>query len=318
MVTDPKTLKEAVEFFANPDNCREYVVVRRWANGVTCPTCGSSAVKFQPKHNRWQCAVHHDRRQFTIKTGTIFEESPLGMDKWLLAMWLLANCKNGVSSYEIHRAVGVTQKTAWFMLGRIRKAMQDEMHGGKLGGEIEVDETYIGGKARNMHPERKARALEGAGGGSVGKVGVQGILQRGGKIRVEVINDAKYSTLVPNVRKHVDDGATVYTDEWGAYRGLQAWYNHDVINHMEAYVNGNVHTNGIENFWSCLKRTLNGTYVSVEPFHLFRYIDEQAYRFNNRKPMDDGDRFSFLVRKVVGKRLTYAELTGKVPETPTN
>jgi transposase-like protein len=317
MATEPKTLKEAVEFFANADNCREYVVARRWANGVICPRCGSSAVKFQPLHNRWQCAVHHDRRQFTTKTGTIFEDSPLGMDKWLLAMWLIANCKNGVSSYEIHRAVGVTQKTAWFMLQRIRKAMQDEHSGGKLGGEVEVDETYIGGKARNMHKDRRERALDGAGGGKTGKVGVQGILQRGGKIRVEVINDAKYGTLVPNVRKHVDVGATVYTDEWGAYRGLQAWYNHDVINHMESYVSGNVHTNGIENFWSCLKRTLNGTYVSVEPFHLFRYIDEQAFRYNNRKPMDDGDRFSFLVRKVVGKRLTYAELTGKVGEMPT-
>jgi transposase-like protein len=319
-MADPKTLQEAVVFFASSDNCREFVVARRWPNGVTCPRCGSSAIKFQPKHNRWQCAVHHDRRQFTVKTGTIFEDSPLGLDKWLMAMWLVGNCKNGISSYEIHRALGVTQKTAWFMDHRIREAMQDEQHGGKLGGggvEVEIDETYIGGKARNMHKDRKARALEGKGGGTSGKVGVQGMLERGGKVRAEVIENARYGTLIPNVRKHVEEGTKVYTDEWHTYASLQAWYDHDVINHMEAYVNGNVHTNGIENFWSCLKRTLSGTYVSVEPFHLFRYVDEQAFRYNNRKPMNDGDRFSYLVRKIVGKRLTYAELTGKVPEMQT-
>jgi transposase-like protein len=205
------------------------------------------------------------------------------------------------------------------MLGRIRLGMQDERHGGKLGGEVEVDETYIGGKARNMHQGRKNRALEGRGGGYSGKVGVQGMLERGGKIRAEVIHDSKYATLVPNIWRNVERGATVYTDEAQAYFGLQADYVHETVNHLECYVNGNVHTNGIENFWSLLKRTLAGTYVSVEPFHLFRYVDEQAYRFNNRKPMDDGDRFSYLVRKIVGKRLTYAALTGKVegvhPET---
>lgn len=249
-----------------------------------------------------------------MKLGTIFEDSPLGLDKWLPAMWMIASNRNGISSWELHRALGVTQKTAWFMLHRIRLAMQDEGHGGKLGGEVEVDETYIGGKARNMHKARKQRVLEGKGGGHTHKAGVQGMLQRGGKIRTAVIEDSTFATLVPNVWQNVERGSQVYTDEAKAYFGLQADYDHDVVNHLECYVNGNVHTNGLENFWSLLKRGLHGTYVSVEPFHLFRYVDEQAFRYNNRKPMDDGDRFSFLVRKVVGKRLTYATLTGKTQE----
>src|ERR1022692_3097142 len=215
---EPTTLLEAVAYFANPDNCRTYMVPRRWANGtVTCPTCGTDKVKFQPQHNRWQCSVHHDRRQFTLKTGTIMEESPIGLDKWLPAIWLLSSNRNGISSWELHRALGITQKTAWFMLQRIRLAMQDEHFGGKLGGEVEIDETYIGGKARNMHKDRRERVLGGKGGGVVGKVGVQGILQRGGSIRTAVIRDSKRGSLVPNVKKHVEDGTHVFTDELHAY-----------------------------------------------------------------------------------------------------
>jgi transposase-like protein len=315
---EPKTLSEAVVYFANPDNCLNYLVARRWPNGVICPTCGSKDVGFVASRRVWQCRTRHPKAQFSVKLGTIFEDSPLGLDKWLPAMWLIASNRNGISSWELHRAIGVTQKTAWFMLHRIRLAMQDDRSGGKIGGGgsgVEVDETYIGGKARNMHKGRKERALEGKGGGYSHKVGVQGMLERGGKIRAEVITDSTFATLVPNVWKNVEKGAIVFTDEAKAYIGLQADYSHETINHLESYVDGNVHTNGIENFWSLLKRGLNGTYVSVEPFHLFRYVDEQAFRFNNRKPMDDADRFSYLVRKIVGKRLTYAELTGKTDAT---
>ncbi len=308
---EPRTLTEAVVYFSNPDNCLNYLVARRWPNGVVCPTCGSTNVGFVASRRVWQCKLRHKKAQFSVKLGTIFEDSPLGLEKWLPAMWMMASNRNGISSWELHRALAVTQKTAWFMLHRIRLAMQDERHGGKLGGEVEVDETFIGGKARNMHKDRKRRALEGKGGGTVGKVGVQGMLERGGKIRTAVIEDCTAYELVPNIRANVEDGTQVYTDELRAYFGLQAHYTHDVINHAVEYVVGNVHTNGLENFWSLLKRGLNGTYVSVEPFHLFRYVDEQAFRYNNRKPMEDGERFSFLVRKVVGKRLTYAELTGK-------
>ena len=308
---EPQTLLDAVAYFANQDNCLSYLVARRWPNGVTCPTCGSTNVGFVASRRLWQCKTRHPKAQFSVKLGTIFEDSPLGLDKWLPAMWMIASNRNGISSWELHRALGVTQKTAWFMLHRIRLAMQDERRGGKLGGEVEVDETYIGGKSRNMHAARKRRALEGKGGGCVGKTGVQGMLERGGTVRAEIVTDTKYATLVPNVWKHVEKGAQVFTDELHAYSALQADYVHDAVNHLETYVNGNVHTNGLENFWSLLKRGLGGTYVSVEPFHLFRYVDEQAFRYNNRKPMDDGDRFSFLVRKIVGKRLTYAALIGK-------
>ena len=309
--TEPKTLAEAVVYFSDPDNCLNYLVARRWPNGVVCPTCGSTTVGFVASRRVWQCKTRHPKAQFSVKLGTIFEDSPLGLDKWLPAMWMIASNRNGISSWELHRAIGVTQKTAWFMLHRIRLAMQDEGSGGKLGGEVEVDETYIGGKARNMHRDRKSRALEGKGGGYSHMVGVQGMLERGGKIRAEVIENSKLTTLMPNIWKHIEKGATVFTDEAHAYYGVQADYVHGVINHLESYVDGNVHTNGIENFWSLLKRGITGTYVSVEPFHLFRYVDEQAFRFNNRKPMDDCDRFSYLVRKIVGKRLTYAQLTGK-------
>jgi transposase-like protein len=318
MAADPQTLQQAIVTFADQDNCREYVVPRRWAKGeVTCPTCGSDKVTFQPKHNRWQCSARHPRRQFTLKTGTVMEDSPLTMDKWLTAMWLVASNRNGISSWELHRALGITQKSAWFLLHRIRLAMQDDLSGGNLGGEVEVDETFIGGKARNMHKDRKARVMKGKRGGADagGKSIVLGMLQRQGKVIASVIPDRKNASIQPLVRGNVDPGSKIMSDEHGGNWRMDE-YTHNVVNHLEAYVDGNVHTNGIENFWSLLKRTLNGTYVSVEPFHLFRYVDEQAFRFNNRLPMSDADRFSFLVRKVVGKRLTYAELTGKTEEGP--
>ena len=261
----PKTLQEAVVFFSNYENCHEFMVTLRWPDGkVQCPRCGSHEVKYLPNAKVFKCYQKHDRQKFSLKVGTIFEDSPLGLEKWLPVMWMLVNCKNGVSSWEIHRAIGVTQKSAWFMLQRCRLALQDEQHGGKLGGEVEVDETFIGGKARNMHKDRKQRALEGKGGGKSGKIGVQGFLQRDGKIRTEIVEDGKLTTLVPNVKKHVESGSTVFTDEHHSYFSLRSEYTHEVINHMESYVSGNVHTNGIENFWSLLKRTLGGTYVAVE------------------------------------------------------
>ncbi len=237
----------------------------------------------------------------------------MGLDKWLPVVWLLTNAKNGISSWEIHRAIGVTQKTAWFMLHRVRLAMQDEFHGGKLGGEVEVDETFIGGKARNMHKSKRERmGINGPAGPSAGsKSIVHGILERGKTVRVNVIDERSKAVVQQIVKDNVEKGAEVFTDALMAYVGLNKEYAHQIIDHAEAYVRENIHTNGLENFWSLLKRSLGGTYVSVEPFHLFRYVDEQAFRYNNRKPMDDADRFSYVIRKIVGKRLTYAELTGK-------
>jgi len=310
---EPTTLLQAIEYFKDPANCREYMVPRRWADGVVkCPTCGSDRVKFSEKHSRWQCAVHHNRRQFTLKTGTIMEDSPLGLDKWLPAMWLASSTRNGISSWELHRALGITQKSAWFMLGRIRLAMQDESHGGKIGGEyreVEIDETMIGGKARNMHKDRKMRVQK-LGRNTGGKAIVMGMLERGKTVRAVVVADRTKSTMQPIIRENVESGSMVMSDEWAGNYRMDDEYIHGVVNHLQTYVNGNIHTNGMENFWSLLKRSIGGTYVSVEPFHLFRYVDEQAFRYNNRLPMSDAERFGYLVRKIVGKRLTYAQLIG--------
>lgn len=209
----PATLQEAIVYFSNHENCKAFMVALRWPNGVRCPLCGSEQVTYLEKARLWKCYAKHERPKFSLKTGTIFEDSPLGLDRWLPVMWMLVNAKNGISSWEVSRAIGVTQKTAWFMLQRCRLAMQDDCSGGKIGGEVEVDETYIGGKARNMHKGRKLRLLEGKAGGHVGKAGVQGMLERGGKVRAEVIGDAQAITMVPNIWKHVEKGSWVFTDE---------------------------------------------------------------------------------------------------------
>jgi transposase-like protein len=315
MAAEPKTLQEAVIYFSDLNNCIAYMVARRWPNGVVCPACGSTKVKYQEKHGRWQCSIKHPKRQFTAKVGTIFEDSPIGLDKWLTAAWMITNCKNGVSSWEMHRTLGVTQKTAWFMLHRIRLGMQDELTGGSLAGEVEVDETFIGGKARNMHKDRKRR-VQAQGRNTGGKAVVLGMLERGKQIRAAVVPDRTKASIQPVVMGSVQPGAEIFSDEHGSLWKMDE-YTHSIVNHLETYVDGNVHTNGMENFWSLLKRGLHGTYVSVEPFHLFRYVDEQAFRFNNRKDMNDADRFDAVVRKIVGKRLTYAELTGKADPAAT-
>jgi transposase-like protein len=319
MANEPKTLQEAIKHFASPDNCVAYLVARRWRNGVTCPTCGSKNVSYVPSRRVWQCKTRHPKCQFSVKVGTIFEDSPITLDKWLAAMWMVANCKNGVSSWEIHRAIGVTQKSAWFMLHRLRLALQSSstVKMGGNGGEVEVDETFIGGKARNMHADKRVRRITAHG--PKDKAIVMGLLERGGEVRAITVGDTKRRTLQGHVKEHVEEGTAVFSDASPSYVGLQKSYEHQVIDHAIAYVNGKIHTNGLENFWSLLKRGIGGTYVSVEPFHLFRYVDEQAFRYNNRatkdNPMNDGDRFSLAVSQIVGKRLTYAEVTGKVGET---
>ncbi len=316
-MSEPKSLQEAIVYFSNPDNCIDYLAVRRWPTGVICPICGSDSVSaFNPKRKTWKCAKHHARREFSVKVGSLCEDSAIGLDKWLTALWLLTNCKNGISSCEVARDLNVTQKTAWFMLHRIRLAMQDENFG-KLGGEVEVDETFIGGKARNMHVDVKKRRITGTGGRD--NTAVMGILERGGYVRAQVVPSRKRSVLQAEVKKHVEAGAALYSDALASYDGLASEYAHKIVDHAEKYVDGQVHTNGLENFWSLLKRGIAGSYVSVEPFHLFRYLDEQVFRYNNRatkdNPMDDADRFDMAVRKLFGKRLTFAQLTGKLCET---
>jgi transposase-like protein len=305
----PKTLQEAVIYFSNPDNCMNYLAARRWPVGVICPTCGRDDVTYLAKQAKWQCKSAHKQRQFSAKVGTIFEDSPLGLDKWLVTVWLITNAKNGISSYEVHRAIGVTQKTAWFMLQRIRLAMQSGSFLKKMSGNVEIDETFIGGKARFMHKSKRARV---GNTGFVGKVAVMGLLERHGEVRCQIVPNTRRKNLEDVISKHVEVGATVYSDNLPSYRQLDAEYIHNVIDHAERYVDGQVHTNGIENFWSLLKRSIKGTYVSVEPFHLFRYLDEQTFRFNGRRG-NDSERFQKAMEQISGKRLTYAEVTGKTP-----
>jgi transposase-like protein len=314
--TTPKTLQEAIQYFSDPEVCIQTVAAMRWPDGPVCPACGHKEHYYLKSQRRWKCKECW--KQFSVKLGTVFEESPIGLDKWLVALWLLTNCKNGVSSYELGKDLGISQKSAWFVLQRLRLALQDGsiMKLRPDGGPVEVDETFIGGKARNMHKSKRLR-LSGNRGlqGGNAKTVVMGMLQRGGKVKARVITDRFKSIMHQVVRDHVDVGANIMTDEHVGYLGLNEDYIHEVINHAEAYVKGHVSTNGIENFWSLLKRSLGGTYVSVEPFHLFRYIDEQAWRFNNRstrnKKVTDADRFYRALSQIAGKRLTFAEVTGK-------
>jgi transposase-like protein len=308
----PKTLTEAIRYFADADVSLAFVVQLRWPSGVVCPRCETPEPMYLKSRRIFRCKGC--RKDFSVKVGTIFEDSPLGLDKWLPALWLLANAKNGISSYELHRALGVTQKTAWFMLSRIRLAMQSKSFA-KLGGTVEADETYIGGRMANMHKSKRAKLKQRGGFGHMESV--MGMLERKSSnkhstVRVAHVPDTRKQTLERQVAKTVEAGAEIYTDALASYRELAKFqwrdrYKHAAVDHAISYVDGQVHTNGLENFWSLLKRSIKGTYVSVDPFHLFRYLDEQAYRFNNREENDLG-RFVGVLKDVIGKRLTYAEL----------
>jgi len=318
--SQPKTLQQAIIFFADYANCHKAVSEIRWPDGiVSCPHCGSEKVTYLESVRRWKCYGGHPKSQFSLKVGTIFEDSAVGLEKWLPALWLVTNCKNGISSYELARALDVTQKTAWFMLSRLRLALQAE-HGGKLNGEVEADETFIGGKARNMHAAKRKRLGISQSRSMIGKVAVMGLLERhgenGSQIRTEVISNRRKHQLESTIGQNVELGSSIYTDALRSYDRMAArGYVHGVIDHAETYVEGQVHTNGLENFWSLLKRAIKGTYVSVEPFHLFRYLDEQSFRFNNRKG-SDAMRFALALKGIVNRRLTYAALTGsELPQT---
>jgi transposase-like protein len=312
----PKTLQQAILHFADYENCKTFMVALRWPDGkVLCPQCGSSKVTYLAKARVWKCYGGHSQAKFSLKTGTIFEDSPLPLSKWLPAVWLLVDCKNGISSYEIGRDLGVSQKSAWHMMHRIRYAL----HTGsieKFSGHVEVDETFIGGAARNMHKAKRAEKIHGSR-RSAGKTIVMGILERGGKVRTAVVPNVRRKPLHTEIKKHVEPGSAIYSDSLRSYETLGAEYNHQVIDHAVSYAEGNVHTNGLENYWSLVKRALHGTYISVEPFHLFRYLDEQAFRYNNRKDMNDYDRFKLAMSQIVGKRLTWDRLTGNLADERT-
>jgi len=319
-IVEPKTLQDAITYFADVDRCIQYLAAKRWPDDVVvCPTCGRKDAAYVEARRVWQCKSRHPKAQFSIKVGTIFEDSPIALGKWLMAMWMVANCKNGVSSHEIARSVGVTQKTAWFMNHRIRLALgydATEQFGGEDGGPVEVDETFIGPDPRKMHSDKREARYKADN--ARPKIPVMGMLDRElRQVRAKVIPNVKRETLQTEILNQVSKGSTVYTDSATGYDHLaKQEYVHETVNHVLEYVRGEIHTQGIENFWSLLKRGLKGTYVAVEPFHLDRYIGEQIFRYNNRatkdNPLTDADRFALAVSQIVGKRLTYAELTGKV------
>jgi transposase-like protein len=304
---EPETLLEAIRYYSDLDIATQAFAALRWPDGPICPWCDSKESYYAPSRRIWKCKVC--RKQFSPKVGTVCEDSPIGFDKWLTAMWMIANDKNGISSWELHRGLGVTQKTAWFMLQRIRLAMQTGSFE-KATGQVEVDETFIGGKARNMHKHVREEKITGTGG--MDKTMVVGVLERGGKVRASVTTSRRKKSLQAHVRDNIEPGAEIFTDALKSYEGLDVEYQHQVVDHAVEYVKGHVHTNGLENFWCLLKRTLKGTYISVAPFHLHRYIDEQSFRFNERKhEHGDRGRFKSVVRGCGGKRLTYKRLTGK-------
>jgi transposase-like protein len=309
----PKTLLEAIKYFNDEQVCINAVAEMRWPNGVVCPRCDGDQPYWFETQKRWKC--RKCRKQFSVKVGSIFEDSPISLQKWLPALWMLTNCKNGISSYEIARDLGVTQKTAWFMLQRLRLILRSKTTG-KMGsnGPVEIDETFIGGNLKFMHKSKKIRYQK--RGGSHGKAAVMGMLDRESRqVRVKVVPNVKRETLHAQILTEIESGSHIYTDGWTGYDGLDN-YVHMTVDHVTEYVRGRVHTQGMENFWALLKRGIKGTYVAVEPFHLDRYLDEQVFRYNNRatkeNPLDDCDRFLLALSQVAGKRLTYAEVTGKL------
>lgn len=313
----PNSLIEAVRYFSDLGVCHEYMCKIKWPDGVvTCPHCHGTNIGEIKSRRMFQCKGC--RKQFSTKVGTIFEDSPLGLDKWFVAVWAITNAKNGISSCELARALDITQKSAWFLLHRVRTAM-DTGEFRKFSGVIESDETYVGGKAKNMHHSRRQERINGRG--AVGKAVVHGVLERShaknaSKVKATVVPNAKSKTLVPLVRESVEAGSHVYTDALRSYNPLAETYVHEAIDHAITYVRGAVHTNGLENFWALFKRCVHGTYVSIDEPHLQRYVHEEVFRFNERQATD-AERFNIVMPGVVGKRLTYAELTGNTPKSPT-
>jgi transposase-like protein len=308
----PTTLLEAVRLFADKQVAHDFFVKQRFPNGIACPRmgCGSADVVAIKNRNAWRC--RECNRQFTVKVGTVFEDSPIGFDKWLPVMWLITANRNGISSYEVARGIGVTQKTAWFMLHRLRLAMKaDDME--MLSGVVEADETFVGGKQRATHVTalgfKKSKH-----GPATGKTTVFGMVERGRnkRVRAFVVPDHKRASLLPHIQANVEPGSFLYTDALRSYRNLGPDYAHAFVDHMVEYVNGHVHTNTIENFWSCLKRTVKGTYICPRPFHMGAYVDEQVYRFNVREE-NDAERFVQALKGADGHRLTYAALTTSHP-----
>jgi transposase-like protein len=300
--------------FATEQQCQDFLAQQRWGNGITCPKCGVIGIKaYKLASGRLKCAVC--RQPFTVRMGSVFEDSKVPLQKWFLAIYICTSLKKGISSIQLSKYLGVTQKTAWFMLQRIRYVFYTGSFE-KLTDAVEVDEAYIGGKEANKHASKRIKGITGKGAQGFGskkiKTPVVGIVERQGDMRAVVTNDTGSKTLMTLIRKHVDIDATVYTDEHMPYRTLpKLGYKHESVNHgVKEFVNGMASTNTAEGFWSHLKRGIDGIYHHVSPKHLQKYCDEYSYRWNTRD-MTDGERFEDWFNNVSGKRLTYKALISK-------
>ena len=303
------SLIELFNRFPDQESARSYIEAIRWPEGPVCPYCKEAERIHNRKGGYYRCNAC--REDFTVRTGTVMERSHIPLQKWLYAMYMLVTSRKGVSSVELHTKLAITQKSAWFMLHRLREACRDK--DGPLSGIVEIDETYVGGKQRNKHADKKVE-----GRGAVGKAPVLGMRQRGGKVIAMPIKMTDKGTIQDIIFKHVAEDTTIYTDEHGSYDGLdEEGYEHDTVNHSEGeYVDGNVHTNSIEAVWAVFKRGLKGIYHHVSVKHLGRYVDEYAFRLNEGACDNHTmNRIAAMLLGAVEKRLTFEDLTATPEQT---
>lgn len=296
----PQSQLEAIRYFADEDRCIKFVAEQRWPNGVVCPTCGRVDMSYLKTQRRWQCKSAHPKRQFSVKTGTIFEDSPLGLNKWLPAVWIIVNAKNGVSSYEMARTLSITQKSAWFLNHRIRAALAANGGFEKLSGTVQGDETYVGG-----YKHRDAKH------GYENKTAIVGVVENKkgvGQARAFVTKYADATTAMQFLKDHVEAGANLHTDESPIYYNAKRTFKHDTVNHRKReYARGAVTTNSIEGLWNLFKRSHRGTYTHLSAGHLGMYVAEHLYRYNNRQ-YSDSERFVMWFGGCA-RRLAYKTLT---------
>lgn len=300
-----KTLVDLLQYFSDEQTCRNYLEQIRWTNGLVCPyeNCKHDKVFRYTNGKVYKCAKC--QRQYSVKVGTIFEDSKIPLQKWFAAIYLITSHKKGISSLQLHRDLGVTQKTAWFMLHRVRHTLGVSQPTEKLKGTIEADETFIGGLEANKHKNKRTKGTQGRSVET--KTAVAGVIERGGELRAKKVKDTSHGSLRYFVVQNVEIGANLKTDEWIGYNGLSALFRHRKINHgIEEYVNGDTHVNNVEGFWSHLKRGISGIYHSVSAKHLQNYLDEFVFRYNTRT-YSESNRFDNMLNNI-NTHLTYEQL----------